>query len=69
MENGGNREQSDHTTSSGNTKRESNQLPVLVIISMDKAHMLTSLLLMLRTANTIKFHRKKVAELRQRDFG
>lgn len=38
-------------------------------ISLDMAHMLIPLLLMLRIANTIKFHRKKVAELRQRGFG
>lgn len=68
IESGGNREQSDHTTSSGNTKKKSNQLPVHVRISLDKAHMLIFLLVMLRTANTIQFHRKKVAELRQRGF-
>lgn len=40
-----------------------------VRISLDKAHMLIPLLLMLRTAITIKFHRKKVTELRQEGFG
>lgn len=68
IESGGNREQSDHTTSSGNTKKKSNQLPVHVRISLDKAHMLIFLLVMLRTANTKQFQRKKVAELRQRGF-
>lgn len=69
IESGRNREQSDHTTSGGNTKKESNQLPVHVRISLHMAHMLIPLLLMLRIANTIKFPRKNGAEMRQRGFG